>query len=203
MYQCQHCKGNRFKTIMKGKLYECRRCGHRSSAHIPTLNVSPLVEDMIKMQEKTQPPEPVKMTQKHRPVDWLIFVFILVFCLLLIASKAFAKEVIYADFNQIVDAIYLAEGGAKAKKPYGILSVPCTGLESCRRICYNTVRNNWHRWRKAGKTEPYLAFLARRYAPIGAENDPTGLNRHWLKNVRSILIRRSRNATLSGLRSRS
>lgn len=90
-------------------------------------------------------------------------------------------------WGQIVGAIYRAEGGPRARKPFGILSVPCSGYEECREICYNTVRNNYFRWIRAGRPGDYLEFLARRYAPVGAANDPSGLNRHWLKNVRHFL----------------
>lgn len=95
----------------------------------------------------------------------------------------------YSD-EQIVDAIYHAEGGTKAKKPFGILSVPCDGYDECRRICKNTVRNNRIRYKEWGykKYPTYLAFLASRYAPVGAEND-NGTNQYWLKNVTAILER--------------
>lgn len=85
--------------------------------------------------------------------------------------------------NKIAFAIYCAEGKEKAKKPYGILSVRVSSKEEAERICKNTIRNNYQRWLKAGRKEHYLAFLARRYAPINANNDPKGLNRNWLKNV--------------------
>jgi hypothetical protein len=89
----------------------------------------------------------------------------------------------YYDVNQITDAIYWAEGGEKASKPYGILSVPCSSEGDCRNICKNTVRNNYERWIKQGQTQDYIEFLANRYAPIGSSNDPSGLNQHWIKNV--------------------
>ena len=90
------------------------------------------------------------------------------------------------DIDRLSQAIYKAEGGLKAKKPYGILSVPCEGKADCGKICRNTIRNNLKRWDKAGRKEPYLEFLARRYAPQGVKNDPNGLNRHWLGNVSSL-----------------
>jgi hypothetical protein len=31
--------------------------------------------------------------------------------------------------------------------------------------------------------EDFISFLSRSYAPLGAENDPQGLNRNWIKNV--------------------
>jgi len=90
-------------------------------------------------------------------------------------------------FNQVVDAIYIAEGGARAKKPFGILSVPCSDYTDCRKVAYNTVRNNYHRWIAGGRKGEYLAFLAGRYCPVGADNDPKGLNRHWLGNVERLV----------------
>ena len=87
-------------------------------------------------------------------------------------------------FNQVVDSIYKAEGGQRAIKPFGILSVKCDGYNECRQVCFNTVRNNYHRWIAAGRAGEYLEFLANRYCPVGAKNDPNGLNKNWLKNVR-------------------
>lgn len=86
------------------------------------------------------------------------------------------------DVDRLAEAIYKAEGGARAKKPYGILSVPCEGKEHCGRICRNTIRNNLKRWAKSGSKMPYIEFLGARYAPIGADND-NGSNRHWVRNV--------------------
>lgn len=90
-------------------------------------------------------------------------------------------------YNQVVDAIYLAEGGAKTRHPFGILSVKCDGYDECREVCYRTVRNNYHRWIKAGRNGDYLQFLANRYCPVGADNDPKGLNRHWYGNVTRLI----------------
>lgn len=94
----------------------------------------------------------------------------------------------YTD-AEIADAIYKAEGGAKAKKAFGILSVKCEGYNECRQVCLNTIRNNRKRYKEYGykKYKTYLEFLASRYAPVGAENDPRGLNRNWLKNVKYFL----------------
>lgn len=93
------------------------------------------------------------------------------------------------DVEAIADAIYLAEGGAKAKKPYGILSVSCHGEEECRDVCMNTIEANFTRWQAAGGEGDFLEFLAGKYAPIGASNDRQNLNVNWLKNVRFFLAR--------------
>ena len=93
------------------------------------------------------------------------------------------------DVEAIADAIYLAEGGAKAKKPYGILSVPCHSEAECRNICMNTIEANFTRWQIAGSQGDFLEFLARKYAPIGASNDSQNLNVNWLRNVRILLAK--------------
>jgi len=111
--------------------------------------------------------------------------------LLMISTLAFAMPETLID--KIANAIYLAEGGRKAVKPYGILSIPCDSESECRRICRNTIRNNFKRYldAKAYLRETYLEFLSRRYAPIGAANDPRGLNQNWIKNVTFFLERGS------------
>lgn len=114
-----------------------------------------------------------------------IFMLFLAF---LISGTAFGNSLPYS-VDEIVTAIYQAEGAEKAVKPFGILSVPCNGYEECRRICKNTVVNNFKRFNDYGyKTHSdYLSFLSSRYAPIGAKNDPQNLNRNWLKNVHYFL----------------
>jgi len=109
---------------------------------------------------------------------------LLLVALLTISTTALAQP----DFNEVVDAIYKTEGSEKAKKPFGILSVKCEGYDECRQICYNTVKNNWRRWENkthgAEKYNDYLSFLASRYAPIGVKNDPTNLNKNWVRLVK-------------------
>lgn len=85
--------------------------------------------------------------------------------------------------NRVVNAIYIAEGGAKAIKPFGILSVPCNGYAECRQICLNTVRNNWKRWQNAGNPGSFIEYLGSRYAPVEAHP----LNRNWVPNVKKIM----------------
>lgn len=102
----------------------------------------------------------------------------------ILCTPVHASNEVY--FNRVTDAIFLAEGGPKAKKPFGILSVPCSSYSDCRKVCLNTVRNNYRRWEKAGKPGEYLSFLQSRYAPINSNTD-NGTNRYWLKNVRFFM----------------
>lgn len=94
----------------------------------------------------------------------------------------------YTD-EQIVNAIFQAEGGYKATYLYGIRSVSYKDEAEARQICLNTIRNNRKRFANQTKYEDYLEFLASRYCPVGAKNDPNGLNQHWLRNVKWFLER--------------
>lgn len=96
-----------------------------------------------------------------------------------------ARPIDLAYRDKIVAAIYRAEGGAKTRYPYGIKSIVTTNEAHAKRICENTVANNYIRWQKAGKTNEFINFLGNRYCPIGAKDDPTGLNRNWIKNVKA------------------
>lgn len=105
----------------------------------------------------------------------------IIFFLLLLAIC----NISYAQDNytnqEIANAIYKAEGGKKAKKPFGILSVECNRYKECRQICLNTIKNNRKRYQDYGykQYDTFLEFLASRYAPI--KSHP--LNEYWLKNV--------------------
>ena len=101
----------------------------------------------------------------------------------LILSLLLALPASALDAERIADAIYRVEGGAKAKVPYGILSIPVKNEAHARRICLNTIRNNHKRWIAAGKPGDYLDFLADRYCPPSA--DPVG-NRNWKKNIKQL-----------------
>ncbi len=111
-----------------------------------------------------------------------------VWCLIFACISGRAHAEVY-DSEAIADAIYVAEGGVKAKKPYGVLAVICSNHQECREICLNTIENTFTRWQAEGSQGDFLEVLARRYAPIGVKNDPGGLNRHWLGNVRYYLAK--------------
>lgn len=102
---------------------------------------------------------------------------------ILVASSCLAK-LPEADANKLVDAIYVIEGGAKTKFPYGIKSINTNGdIDKARRICFNTVQNNHDRWIKAGRPGFYIDFLANKYCPPSADKQG---NLNWKKNVRKL-----------------
>ena len=85
--------------------------------------------------------------------------------------------------EQIVKAIYLAEGGSKATWLYGIRSIPYKDAAEARQICFNSVRNGRKRWIEAGKPYDLITFIGLRYCPPKAHP----LNSNWVKNVRYFL----------------
>jgi len=91
-----------------------------------------------------------------------------------------------AEANRYVAAIYKAEGGAKTRHPYGVLSVKVASAEEARQVCFRTVQNNHSRWLRAHSKSPFVDFLADRYCPPSA--DPAG-NARWKKNVRYFLTK--------------
>ena len=95
------------------------------------------------------------------------------------ARVLFASEVI--NVPVLADAIYKAEGGANTRHPYGILKK--YKVTTPRQACINTIKSGLKRYQTDTKGLEFIPFLAQTYCPIGAKNDPTGLNRHWVKNV--------------------
>jgi len=103
-------------------------------------------------------------------------------CLIGSCKVVHAQE--FSD-TQIANAIRKAEG----TWTYGIKTVTCNSEAECRKVTLRTIRNNRIRFRKFGyrKYSNFINFLGSRYCPIGATNDPEGLNRNWIKNVTFFL----------------
>jgi len=123
-----------------------------------------------------------------RAKTYLIGVLLATVIILLILIGTAGAQIVtptYTD-TQIVNAIYKAEGGAKATYAYGIRSVKYNTVDEARRICFNTVRNNRKRFAKQSKYTDFIDFLASRYCPVGCVND-RGTNKYWVKNVRYFL----------------
>ena len=82
--------------------------------------------------------------------------------------------------DQWADAIRKAEGNAN----YGVLSPK---YPHKRQTCKATVKHAFRDFialnGNPSDLNAFTEFLSRRYAPIGAENDPNGLNVNWKTNV--------------------
>src|SRR4051812_22155228 len=105
-------------------------------------------------------------------------------CFIFASSALLAVEKLSdAQASRIADAIFIIEGGAKARVPYGILSVRVRDANEARQVCLNTIRNTHQRWANAGSHGTFINYLADRYCPI---SDSDG-NRNWKRNMTSIL----------------
>ena len=127
-----------------------------------------------------------------KAVKLAVFMLIALLFATLIHAGCYAetpKDVMTAYYNRYVEAIFKAEGGDKAQYPYGIRSVKCETKAECRKICFNTVRNNYTRWLEANTTQTFLEFLANRYCPTSGKltEAERRLNVHWKTNVAYFL----------------
>ena len=59
-----------------------------------------------------------------------------------------------------------------------------TNLRTQAEWAIGTIKKNLERFEKQTEEKDFIAFLGKRYAPVGAKNDPEGLNQNWVKNVR-------------------
>jgi hypothetical protein len=116
----------------------------------------------------------MNLEKEFQDNKWLmIAVFTLCF-LVLCCGLARAEEV---NVEKLANAIYKAENSKS--HPYGILTHYKTTTP--RQACINTIKHALKDWN--GK-EDFIVFLGGRYCPIGAKNDPKGLNKNWVKNVK-------------------
>ena len=102
-----------------------------------------------------------------------------------VVSSAFAYTV-----DQLANAIYKAENSKS--HPYGILTHYKTTTP--RQACINTIKHAVKDW--DGRSD-FIVFLGSRYCPVGATNDPTGLNKNWVRNVKMFLKNDNQTALLA------
>ena len=110
----------------------------------------------------------------------------LIFCIAAFFCPVWAAEKVNTTYTveQIANAIYKAEGGAKTKYPYGILKK--YKKTTPRQSCIKTIKHAQKDWDGKGD---FVEFLGSRYCPVVAKNDPKGLNRNWVKNVKYFLVK--------------
>ena len=92
--------------------------------------------------------------------------------------------------DMIIRAIRVAEGVPS----YGVMylaeqygghdKVPWREGRAAAAVILHATYYDWHHTvRRSGSCYSFLRYLSQRYAPVGAANDPGGLNDHWLENV--------------------
>lgn len=123
----------------------------------------------------------------NRPMLIILFLILTACAMATTLLWTTASEGAEFTYKEFCNAVYLAEGGDRASKPYGVLSVSCETKAECEQICINSVRNNVRRFNKQSRYTDFVDFFGSRWAPVGADNDPNGLNKNWSKNVRFFL----------------
>jgi hypothetical protein len=92
----------------------------------------------------------------------------------------------------LLQALRRAENGGPGRE-FGVLSVPAPTYDDQARVAAETIRRNVERFEQRGGqaldpasgryTKEFIEFFSSRYAPVGASNDPSGLNRHHAGNL--------------------
>ena len=109
-----------------------------------------------------------------------------------IIEAAEANECTRPELICILFAIRTAENGREGIE-FGVLHPRAIDQPNSLRVqagwCAATISKNHKRWIDSGEKVDFITFLGNRYCPVGADNDPTGLNSHWIPNVKKITMR--------------
>ncbi len=79
-------------------------------------------------------------------------------------------------------AIRLSENGRQGRE-FGIMNPKANNLDKQAGWASATIMNHHKRFGSAKVTPEFIHSLGKRYCPVGADNDPKGLNKNWIKNV--------------------
>jgi hypothetical protein len=104
---------------------------------------------------------------------------------------------------RFLEAIRRVENGGPGRE-FGVVSVSAPTYQDQARVAAETVRRNVERFEQTGKsavdlasgryTEEFVRFFSSRYAPVGAANDPTNLNRYHARNLIRLYAKVAPNA---------
>lgn len=134
-----------------------------------------------------------KPTFQWRPWMSLLVLAVALGLMCLFAGCAQAQEFTNV---QIVDAIYLAEGGSHAQFAYGIRSVQYGSIREARRICLRTIKHYRRKYENSAerRNEGFVEYVQSHYCPTkGAlSSAEKKLNHYWIRNVRYFLSREER-----------
>ena len=104
----------------------------------------------------------------------------------------------YINLYALMLAVRKQENG-KPGLEFGVMAAKDTDLEEQSRWAVVTFLKNIERWERAvreGSWKPqypnreldYITYLGNRWAPVGALNDPAGLNQYWIPNVQRLYL---------------
>lgn len=85
----------------------------------------------------------------------------------------------------MADSIWKAEGGTKARYPYGVVSAREKDPIKARQICIRIIKEEHSTWSGKGC---FVEHLSLRYCP--PQSDPQG-HINWRKNVKFFFYRRN------------
>ncbi len=104
----------------------------------------------------------------------------------------------YINLYALTLAVRRQEDGPEGTE-FGVMHPKAKGTnleEQARWAVVTFIKNilRWERAKERGEWAPvnsdpeldYIVFLGRRWAPVGAKNDPLGLNRYWIPNVQRL-----------------
>lgn len=148
----------------------------------------PILEQrkLLKGNEPEIDPSPVN---SDRYFSWGMLGMSLVIAGLMAVTSCIHPPAVHAemiedhDIQVWANAIYKAENSHL--HPYGIMAH--YHHTTPRQACINTVRHQYRIWCENSCHRSFVAFLASKYAPLLAKNDPNGLNYNWARNVDSFL----------------
>jgi hypothetical protein len=99
---------------------------------------------------------------------------------------------------RFLGALRRAENGGPGRE-FGVLSVSAPTYDDQVRLAAASIRRNVERFEATGRaaidpatgryTEEFIRFFSNRYAPVGASNDPSGLNQHHARNLIRLYAR--------------
>lgn len=115
----------------------------------------------------------------------LLLALVLELAMFSTAYAAYLRTVDIIDVERLADAIKRAENSDS--HPYGILKAYCLPNDpdgQCRKGCIQTINKRLRMYKSSGSTLDFITYLGTTYCPVGAKNDPTGLNRYWATNVK-------------------
>lgn len=102
----------------------------------------------------------------------------------------------YINLYALMLAVRKQENGREGLE-FGVMAAKDTDLEEQARWAIVTFIKNIQRWERAIRDNSwkrtnssleldYIAFLGNRWCPVGAANDPLGLNKYWIPNVQQL-----------------